>query len=242
MASNSEKTFGQRYQSGRNLVTLIENLKNYHPSNEDISAKNFDTFLDGVDQANSVAAQKKASLTEAQNARSEGFYGTGGLRKTAPMIRDFIASTAGGRTSTAFRNVQRECQKMTNYTKPKKIKDDGTATAAEKKASSKAETSFGSLLQNAKNILEVIKTIPGYAPSNPSLTVEGFGQFIANLEQLNETVARLKHEFDVAVERRAELYEGANGLRVRIRMTKDYIGANYGKSSNEYKEAGKVKY
>ena len=242
MASSSEKTFGQRYQSGRNLVTLIENLKNYKPSNEDIMAENFSVFMDEVDQANSDVAQKKAALTEAQSARNEGFYGTGGLKKTAPMVRDFIASTNGGRASTAFRNIQRECQKMMNYSKPKKTKDDGKATAAEKKAVSKAETSFGSLLQDAKNILEVIKTVSAYAPSNPSLTVEGYGKFIANLEKLNETVAKLKHELDVAVEWRGKLYEGPNGLRERIRMTKDYIRANYGKTSNEFKEAGKVKY
>jgi hypothetical protein len=242
MASVSEKTFGQRLQQARNLLALIEGLADYKPSNKDITAASFKTFIDSVDKANGQAASGNAALSEARNIRIEAYHGSGGLVKFSAMVRDFIASLPGGRTSQAFRNVQRECQKMYNYHKPKKEKPGAEPTKNEKKTVSKSEQSFGSIIQCAKHIHEIIKSVQGYAPSNPALTIEGYGQFIANLESLNENASRLLITSNTALDSRGKLYEGADSLKVRMRMIKDYIASSYGKDSKTYKEAVKNKY
>lgn len=242
MASVSEKTFGQRLQQARNLHALIEGLADYRPSNNDITAESFGSFIDSVDKANSQAVSGNAALSEARNARIEAYHGSAGLVKFSAMVRDFIASLPGGRTAQAFKNVQRECQKMYNYHKPKKEKPGAEPSKEEKKTISKSEQSFGSIIQCAKHIHEIIKSVNGYAPSNPALTVQGYGQFIANLEALNENASKLLIARNAALDARSKLYEGADSLKVRMRMIKDYIASNYGKDSKVYKEAVKVKY
>ena len=95
------------------------------------------------------------------------------------------------------------------------------------------ELSFGSLLGNGRELLEVIKTVPGYLPSNSKLTVAEFTTFLNSVDAKNTLVAQKYEAYDDSVEARATLY---NDLQDRITKIKLAVAAQFGKDSNEYKD------
>jgi hypothetical protein len=243
MANNQDATFGQKLAKGQQILDYIKTLVNYKSPNLNLNPDKFADLLNQVNEANSIVANTKNLLAQARQKRSDLYYGEDGIKKRCAMIRDFIAILPAGKSSPAYITVQKECQKMNNYKKPTK-KEEITADSPEnnKKTVSSAETSFGSLLQATKNVLEVIKNIPEFSPANPIINKTGFTQFIADIEAANQAVNTQQYAYNQAVSKRSELYEGANGLHACFQGIKTFIAASYGKSSVEFKEVSKLKY
>jgi len=105
------------------------------------------------------------------------------------------------------------------------------------KTRSTSEQSFGSMLRVGKDVLEVIKTVAGYAPANTNLTVANFTTYLAGMDTKNSSVAAKQEQYDDAVEARVDLY---NQLDKKVSKIKLAIAAQYGKTSNEYIDV--VKY
>lgn len=238
MASRSEATFGQRYEKANQMLILIQSIANYAPTNPDISVNSFKTFIDDINNLNNTIALNQDSLSQARDARNMSYHGANGLKELGGMIRDYISSLPGGKNTNTFKNIQKEVSKLKGYKKVKtKVGEEG-----ETKTISSSEQSFGSLIQSGKNILAIIQNIQGYSPSNPNLTVQGFQAILANIELLNNTVQERIIMVTNGVAARKEMYEGDNGLRVRLQMIKAYISSTYGRSSQEYKNAMLIKY
>jgi hypothetical protein len=169
-----------------------------------------------------------------------------GLLDLSRKVRDYLASQPDGKKTAAFKSVQKLVQKMVNYRKPKNPKDiptpplPGDPPASKKRSTS--EQSFGSLIRAGEDIHQIILLAAGYAPSNVKLTPAKFNTFLTTLDLLNDDVAAKYNAYDDAVEKRFALYEGKDGLRDRMQQTKEYIASEYGKKSNEYKDAVKIKY
>jgi hypothetical protein len=86
-------------------------------------------------------------------------------------------------------------------------------------------------------LLELIRLVPGYAPSNTNLTIANYEALLNTIAAKNSSVAQMREQHDDAIENRANLYYD---LRERITKIKHAIAAQYGKKSNEYKDC--VKY
>lgn len=238
MASRSEATFGQRYEKGNQMLVLIQSLANYQPTNADISPASFKTLLSDVDALNTTTAQNQDALSQARDIRNNSYHGANGLKELGGMIRDYIASLQGGKNTNTYKNIQKEVAKLKGQKKAKTKMVDNV----EVKTASQSEQSFGSLIQSGKNILAIIQGIQGYAPSNPNITVQGFQAILNNIEVLNNSVQEKSILVTNNIANRKEMYEGDNGLRVRLQMIKNYIAGTYGKSSQEYKNALSIKY
>ena len=241
MASVSETGFGQRLRRGRQIFEAVGTIEGYAPSNQIIKAQNFARFLESIDAANTRVAAANASLSQLRNGRSAAFFGAKGIIRISARVRDFLASTAGGKNSAGFKTVQKAVQRLRNYRKPVKEKEAATPQQA-KKGPSRSELSFGSMLQNAKEIREAIKAIAGYAPSAAALSAKSYAAAIKQIEKLNAAVARAKSSYDAAVKARYGLYEGTKGLRRRITAIKSYVSASYGRNSQEYARVKQIKY
>ena len=118
-------------------------------------------------------------------------------------------------------------------TKKPPLNKDGTVP----KTISTIEVSFGSLLGVGKDLLEVIKTVPGYAPSNTNLSVADYTTYLTGIDAKNSAVAEKYEQYDDSVEERSDKYAE---LKDRITKIKLAIAAQYGKDSNQYKDV--VKY
>ncbi len=236
MGSTSERTFAQRYTKARELAVYLASISAYAPSSANLEASKLNDLLDNIETANAAVA---STLSAVQTERDERFTlikGDDGLIKRASQIRDYIASVLpNGKNSRDYVKAQKIVQKMRGkrLTKVPTVKE-GEATP---KTISTYETSFGSLLGSARELLEAIKTVPGYTPSNAKLSVGDFTTFLASIDSKNTSVAQKYEAYDDAIEARAVHYDD---LQDRITKIKLALAAQYGKDSNEYKDA--VKY
>lgn len=239
----SEATFGNKLAKGQQLLDYIKTLTTYSPPNEYLTLDYLADLLKKINESNKLAASAKNLLTQARITRTETYYNNEGVKKRCAMIRDFVGILPAGKTSSAYISIQKEVQKLNNYKKPtKKEETDTSVDAPVKRAVSNAETSFGSVLQSLKNILEVIKNIPSYAPENTLITLDGFSKYIGDVEIANQNVNAQLYPYNDSITKRNELYEGTNGLRTTFQGIKLFIAGNYGKGSTEFKEVSKIKY
>lgn len=230
MPSVSERTFGQRYTLARGLVEYLETLPTYSPGNPNLEPANLATFLDSVDAANVDVASKLSVLSTERETRYNLYKADNGLIKRCSQIRDYVASIhPDGKKSLDYKKIQRAVQNMRGIRISKKP-PAGSPT----KTASTSEVSFGSMLKVGKDVLEVIKLVPGYLPSNTNLTVVDFTTFVASVDTQNSLVAEKLEEYDNSVEIRLNLYDE---LDDRVRKVKLALAAQYGKESNEYKDS-----
>jgi len=236
MASTSEKSFAQRYTKARELVEYLEELPGYSPGVTELESSDLKSFLDDVDNANTNVASKLSALQSERDERFNLYKGTDGLIKRASQIRDYLASILPqGKKAKDYEKAQKIVQRMRGQrlTKKPPLNKDGSIP----KTISTIEVSFGSILGVGKDLLEVIKTVPGYSPSNPNLTVANYTTYLASIDSKNSLVAEKYEQYDDAVEARLDKYAE---LKDRVTKIKLAIAAQYGKDSNQYKDA--VKY
>lgn len=235
MASTSERTFGQRYTKGRDLVEYLKLLPGYAPTDTDLSPDNLTTLLDDINTANSEVASAISTLQTTRDERIVMFKNsTTGLITRCAQIRDYISSFhPQGKKSTDFKKVQKIVMNMRGIrlTKKPPVGDNP------KKTLSVSERSYGSMLQAGKDVLEIIKTVAGYAPSNTAITVANFTATLSALDAKNSQVASLQETYDNKTEARGSLY---NELAAKVTKVKSALASQYGKQSNEYKDS--VKY
>lgn len=229
MASISEKSFGQRYTKGRELVEYLKLLPTYTPGNTDLEATSLTTLLDNILTANSGVASKISSLQTERDARLTMYVSQTGLINKCGQIRDYIASIEPkGKKAVDYKKVRGK--RLTPKPKP----PEAGATAPKKGSTS--EVSFGSVLSTAFEILEVIKGNALYAPSNTALTVANFTTLLNSIDAKNKLIAQKREEWDDAVEDRMSLY---TDLQSRVTKTKLALASQFGKTSNEYKDSVK---
>jgi hypothetical protein len=230
MPSISEKSFGQRYTKGRELVEYLRTLPSYSPGNPDLEPPALATLLNDVDAANNDAASKLSVLSTEREARYNLYKAENGLIKRCSQIRDYVASIhADGKKSLDYKKLQRAVQNLRGIRISKK-----PPAGSPVKTSSTSEVSFGSMLKVGKDVLEVIKLVPAYAPSNSNLTVANFTTFISLVDSKNSLVAEKLESYDNSVEARLNLY---NELDYRVTKLKLALAAQFGKTSNEYKDS-----
>ncbi|MBK7379716.1 MAG: hypothetical protein IPJ03_12025 [Ignavibacteriales bacterium] len=99
---------------------------------------------------------------------------------------------------------------------------------------STSEVSFGSVLAAGRELLEVIKSVAGYAPSNTNITVANFTSFLNSIEQKNTLIYQRLEQYDNDVEVRMEKYIT---LKDRVSKIKAALASQFGKNSNEYKDS-----
>ena len=230
MPSSSERTFGQRYTKGRELVEYLETLPGYSPGNPDLESANITSLLDSVDTANNDVASRLSVLSTERERRYNLYKADNGLIKRCSQIRDYVGSIhSDGKKSLDYKKIQRAVQNMRGIRISKKPPAGSPA-----KTASTSEVSFGSMLKVGKDVLEVIKLVPGYSPSNTNLTVANYTTFISQVDAQNSLVAEKLEEYDNGVEVRLGLYDE---LDDRVRKVKLALAAQFGKTSNEYKDS-----
>ncbi len=232
MASTSERTFGQRYTKGRELVEYLKLVTDYAPTETAIQPTNLDTLLDSINTANSEVASALSTLQTQRDERLVMFKNsTTGIITRCAQIRDYIASYhTQGKKALDFKKVQKIVMVMRGIRLSKKP----PAGENPKKSLSTSERSYGSMLQAAKDVLEVIKTSIGYAPSNTAITVANFTTLLSTVDAKNSSVAEKQETYDNKIEVRGNLY---NDLAAKVTKVKSALASQYGKQSNEYKDS-----
>ncbi|MBK7380159.1 MAG: hypothetical protein IPJ03_14365 [Ignavibacteriales bacterium] len=234
MASISEQSFGQRYTKARGLQTYLGTIPTYAPVNPDLAIPAFTTFLDGVLTSNTDVDAKLTILQTERDTRLNLYLNSEtGLIVRCAQIRDHFASTeTKGKKSKNFEKAQKITQRMRGKRLGKIPPTPPGGTPAKKISTS--EVSFGSVLAAGRELLEVIKSVAGYAPSNTNITVANFTSFLNSIEQKNTLIYQRLEQYDNDVEVRMEKYIT---LKDRVSKIKAALASQFGKNSNEYKDS-----
>ena len=227
-------------EKGRQLLAYIQNLTGYAPTEPDLQPAAFDAFLNSVAAANAQVDAAITSLRTARAERAELYEGADGLGKRASQIRDYLASLPEGKKSSAFKQVQRLVQQITASPARKKQTPEPGSKAP--KEVSQFEVSFGSRLAKARQIEQVILATPNYTPSNTAITAAGFDALLDQIELKNAEVSAKVAIAGQKVDNRLALYKGPNGLLNRAMRIKAAIAAQFGRQSQAYKDAVRIKF
>ncbi len=233
MASTSEKSFAQRYTKARQLVEYLTMQTTYAPGNTELEPGDLTDLLDSIETANTAVDAKLNTVQTERDQRVTLVKGDTGIVKRAMQIRDYIGVLLPkGKKEKDYDKAKKLVQKLrgTRLTKKPPVPEGGT----EPKTNSNYEVSFGSLLGTGRQLLEVIKAVPGYSPSNANLTVVNFTAFLDSIDAKNSVVAQKYEDYDDALEARLALY---NTLAERLTKIKLALSSQYGKDSNVYKDA-----
>lgn len=248
MGKISETSFANRHGRGMELYTYIKELRNYNPSKPEIKPDEYLNTLNRIMTFNTSIAEKKNALKIKITERDQLIRGPKGIIALACKIRDTSGTLLPeGKKAKLFKEIQSECQKMTNSASKKKTLTEPpagtTPPSNEVKAHrSTTETGVNALIQYAKNIGEIMKSIPNYNSSNPDLTVAGFLAKVQTAEQAIQSVHAAYDQYDHAVTERLNSYDSEAGLKELMTRIKDYIAYEYGKNSEEYRNAMRIKY
>ena len=246
MAKISETSFANRYGRGMELCTYIGGLSGYQPQKKEVQKESFQELLDRINAMNNAVTEKKNLLKVKIEERDRLIKGPQGIVKLSGKVRDLVGATIdGGKGSKTFKQIQAECQKMTNSARKKAAEppaDSTPPTKAAKAQRSTAEAGINAVVQYARNIGEVIKHIPNYNSTHPDLTMEGFSAKAEAAAQSVQDAHAAYDQYDTAVSSRHDLYEGAMGLKEIMTRVHDYIAYEFGKNSEEYKNAEKIRY
>lgn len=234
MSRYSEKTFGERYSKGRGLVEYLKQIPTYSPGNNALLPANLNALLDTINTANSNAAFKLSVLQTARAERKDLYYGDAGLIKRCSQMRDFLASLPEGKKAGDFKRMQKIVQDIRGA---KIVRKKKSGKEGEAKTKSVSERTFGSIIKQSKDALEIIKSNAAYTPGNPNITVANFTLYLAQVDAKNSEVAEKLNAFDNARYDRSELYIQ---LKEVVQKIKYALASQYGKNSNDYKDV--VKY
>lgn len=99
---------------------------------------------------------------------------------------------------------------------------------------STSEKTYGSRLANAQKLASLLATFVGYTPATPECSVPGYQALIADITNLNTTLATNAATFSTLAEQRQQLFsKSADGMIKRLSPTAAYVKALYGKNSKE---------
>jgi len=241
--SVSEKTFGQRREKGVQLSVLCQSLSVFDPVEDLIKLSTYDPFLEDILNKNKSVEDALMPYKNLIQQRFDLYYSEKGLIARGRMARDYLASLPEGKKSVYFIKVQKEVQKLVDYKNRYKPKITGLPpSGVDKKKNSTSEKGFGSMIKNGWDILVTLKEVASYNPNNELIKTDKFEICLVDIEKKNRAVEEAYIPWDKLVAERFEMYEGKEGLRVRMSKIKSYIAGEYGKQSNEYIEAVKIKY
>lgn len=227
-------SFGNRYTKAREFMEYLDLLPNFNPGVDNLLPNKVRELITSIEEANTSVASKNSILQTERDERLALIRGENGLISRASQIRDYLASILPkSKKAKDYERAQKIVQRMRGVTKKPSANADGSLPST----NSTIEVSYGSILSSGRELLEVIKLVPGYAPSNANLTVTNFEAFLNTVSAKNSAVLQKREQFSDAVEVRANLYDE---LKERIKKIKSSIAAQYGKQSNEYKDC--IKY
>jgi hypothetical protein len=232
MSKQSEKTFGEKYTKGRNLAAYLDLIPSYQPGINDLLPSNINALLDTISTANSNAASKLSMLQTVQAERKDLFHGNAGLIKRCSQVRDCLASLTEGKKSGDFKRLQKIVQDL----RGSKVKRKKAGTDGSSKTKSTSERSYASMCRQAKDALEIVKSNAAYTPGNVNITIANFTVFQDAVDAKNNEVAEKFVAYNNAIYERKELYLSLNDV---VRKVKLALASQYGKQSNEYKDAVK---
>lgn len=236
MASISEQGYGARLQNAQTLKNNIAGFSNYNPPRTEDTLVELEKLITACADANTFIASFTQSYTLAVKNRSDAFAGkeNTAIQKLLSPISKAVQAQFGkeSREYTSIANIIARMRSQTIEKTP------ATPDEKQKETISKSEMSFGSQLQNFKDLVASLEQLTGFNPSNDLIKIPNLKVQADKLDTLSQEVTSKTLPLSQKREQRRTLFEELN---VRSQRIKSYVSANYGNKSPEYKAISKLK-
>lgn len=232
----TEQSYADRQQRGRNLQTAIASFSPaFAPAEPTLLPAAFLTFLETLDTLNtevgSLSAQYSTGVQERMPMLAD-------IKERAARVLAFVQSNSAW---TAFvPSLKKYVDKIRgNRPKPPAAPTSGEDSgSAPVKKRNQGEQSLGDIEEHFERLIASLSAVPGYAPPAADLTIANLTLAADAFAAKNLALATLGNTLGMKQKARLEGYDGAGGLREKMKAIKAAVRAQYGTSSPEY---GQVK-
>ena len=232
--ANSQNTFETRVGRFQDMLAILKNLPDYKPTNAMISVESLSELLkDVLNKNNEVIAADLALKAKRDTRRTLAFKDSATNPTCIQACLDNITNYVAGEfgiTHPAYKKIYAIKKKINpTYIKRKEIKEEEMP----KTTRSSSEKSFTGLVGTAKQIVQIITSLgTSYAPQNSDIHVDVFAKKVVELDNLNQEIALALQQYSDIVQKRKDLYEGKEGMQLRIGMIRHYMASFSGGKKN----------
>ena len=214
----------------------------YNPANATIQLPALQTLAVDVKNAQDAADASLGAYRSAVDAREAAFIP---LSNLATRIRNSLKSS--GVTKIVFESADSIFKKIQGRrAKPKLTDEQKAALAAEGKEVrevSASQMGYDNRLENMNKLIELLLTIPEYAPNEEELKTETLQALLIDLDAKNKAVisASTKLSND-RLARNEVFYKEETGLYDVASNVKSYVKSVFGATSAQYKQVSRIKF
>jgi hypothetical protein len=243
MTSTSETGHAKNVANFDQLISSVSGFgATYNPSRTAIQLSSLQALSASARAALNGVSSAQADYSNAVAAREVKFQP---LSKLATRILNAIKAT--DTTSSVDDNVKTLIRKIQGVkATPKLTGEDKKALAAEGKETkeiSSSQLSFDSLLENFNKLIQLLVSIPQYAPNEEELKVITLTAQYNEMKTLNDTVVTTATALSNArIARNEVLYKENTGLVDIAADVKTYIKSLFGTSAPQFKQVSKLEF
>ncbi len=236
MSSISESSFGATLENAKKIFTIVSSYTNYQAPRPEDSLTEYQSLIVLCDKENTQVATYLSEYTMAVDKRTKGFSNDdkNNLKKLLSPIAKAVESQYD-KTSKEYTTIASIVSRM----RSQKIEKTPTNPTEDKKESiSRSELSYGSRLQNFKDLITNLETFVDYKPVNSDLKPAKLKELVAELETLNSQVSATLSPLTIARSKRKDLFDDLKKRTLRIKAN---VSSIYGNSSVEFKQVKGIK-
>lgn len=238
--ADSEKSFADRLQRGRNLQGACASfVPVFTPKDADLASAPFNNFLSTVEAKNSAAGQADGSYSLMAGERFDLVKTIKG-RVTESI--NYVESYAPWKTLAPKVRMIADKLRGVRPAPPKPVAEPPPGGPAPKPARNTGDQSYEDIAGHLDKFVAAIGLVPAYAPSAVALTVGSFGGQLSSLRNYNRELSRLGPQVSLAKAARSGAYFGEAGLQGKMVAIKKAVRAQYGSASAEFATAKGIKF
>ena len=238
----SENSFADRLNRGNDMHAIIDGFNPlFTPEDPNIAPGAFQSYLNGVEQANDDVSDAEATLTPMTDER---FASADALKDKALRLKDHVGANIAWKKH--IKAVSAAADAVRGYRAPKKpaAPAPGATPVPPKPArqGARSQQGFADLEKLFGKLISQIKKVTGFsAAANSGLTIAAIEAQDAAFTLLNDNVSTAEANLDEAQRIRKDYYDGENGLSEKMKCIKKAVRAQYGIKSTQYAAVNAVK-
>ena len=230
---NAELSFPDRLNRGRTMQAAIAGFTPvFAPGDANLSAGAFNSYLNGVEEANSAVSDSEPTATNAVTDRRTAAVA---VQDTALRVKDHVASNVAWKKFAPTIGAASKLVRGTHLPKKPKPASDAGATPKKARMGAASQQGFADIAKNFGKLIAAVQKVTGYsAGATSGLTVAALTAQATAFGDLNQAVTNA--DADLAEKQRVRLdyYNGENGLRAKMKSIKLAVRSQYGSRSAQF--------
>lgn len=237
MSSSSEVGHAKNVANLQKITQQVSTYSLYNPSVDNISVASLQALYTAANAKLTEVGDKKTSSKNAKVARQSVYEN---LKSTCTRIINHLEILGLPRgTIDQAKSLNRAIQGSSskkNNTPPEDGKEAPKSASTSRQSFTQQEDNFGLLVQ-------MLGTIPNYAPNEEDLKLNNLTTYHAALESATELVDQTESELNTKmIERDRILYAEETGLYTIAMNVKRYVKSTYGATSPEYTTVSAIEF